>query len=138
MVPAGRPVRRLLNPAVGAGHSWAYLPDLAETFVRLMNASDRLERFERVQFAGYCDVSGRGMTDAVRRALGREVPVRAFPWWVMRLLAPFGGFPAEVAEIEGYWRHPVRLDNRRLIALLGEEPATPLDTAVARSLAAFS
>jgi hypothetical protein len=43
-----------------------------------------------------------------------------------------------VAEIEGYWRHPVRLDNRRLIALLGEEPATPLDTAVARSLAAFS
>ncbi len=28
MVAPGKPVRRLINPAKGVGHSWAYLPDL--------------------------------------------------------------------------------------------------------------
>lgn len=137
LVKPGRPVRRLLNPATSAGHSWAYLPDLAETFARLMNASDRLASFERVQFEGHVDASGDGMLDAVRRALGRDVPEHAFPWWLMRLLAPFGGFAREVVEIEPFWRHPVRLDNRRLVALIGEELRTPLDTAVFDTLAAL-
>ena len=137
LVKPGRPVRRLLNPATVAGHSWAYLPDLDETIVRLMDASDRLDAFKRVQLEGYCDASGTGMVDAVRRAIGRDVPERAFPWWLMRLLAPFGGFPREVVEIEPYWRHPVRLDNRRLVALIGEEPRTPFDTAIRTTLAAL-
>jgi nucleoside-diphosphate-sugar epimerase len=137
LVKPGRPVRRLFNPAVGAGHSWAYLPDLAKAIVRLMDSADLLAAFERVQFEGYCDGSGTGMTDAVRRAVGRDVPEKPFPWWLMRLLAPFGGFPREVVEIEPYWRHPVRLDNRRLVALLGQEPRTPLDAAVRATLSAL-
>ncbi len=137
LVKPGRPVRRLLNPAIGPGHSWAYLPNLAETFVRLMNMNEQLGSFERVQFAGYCDTSGAGMVDAVRGAVGREVPERRFPWWLMRLLAPFGGFPGEVVEIEAFWRNPMRLENRRLVALLGEEPRTPLDVAVDRTLFAL-
>lgn len=134
LVKPGRPVRRLLNPASGAGHSWAYLPDLAEAIARLMDEDERLASFERVQFEGYFDLEGSGMTDAVRRAIGRDVPERRFPWWLMRLLAPFGGFPREVAEIEEYWSHPVRLDNSSLVALLGEEPRTPLHTAVRTTL----
>ena len=63
------------------------------------------------------------------------MPERAFPWWVMRLLAPFGEFPREVVEIEQFWRHPMRMDNRRLVALLGREPRTPLDQAIAATLA---
>lgn len=137
MVKPGQPIRRLLNPSTGPGHSWAYLPDLAETFARLMDASDRLDPFERVQFEGYCDISGTGVVDAVRRAVGRDVPERAFPWWLMRLLAPFGGFPREVTEIEQYWRHPVRFDNRRLEALIGEEPRTPFDEAIRTTLTAL-
>lgn len=134
MIKPGQPVRRLVNPAVGAGHSWAYLPDLAETFARLLNAPDRLGCVERVQFEGFCDTSGTGIPDAIRRVVGRDLPERAFPWWLMRLLSPFGGFPREVVEIEPYWRHPVRLDNRRLIALIGEEVRTPLDQAIAATL----
>ena len=135
LVKPGRPLRRLINPATVAGHSWAYLPDLAETIVRLMDAEEHLGAFERVQFEGYYDSDGTGMIDAVRHAVGRDLPERRFPWWLMRLLAPLGGFPREVVEIEPYWRYPVRLDNRRLVALLGEEPRTPLDTAVAKTLA---
>ena len=32
MVAPGKPVRRIINIARGAGHSWAYLPDLAQAF----------------------------------------------------------------------------------------------------------
>lgn len=135
MVRPGQPVRRILDPAAGPGHSWAYLPDLAEAFARLMDAGERLAPFERLQFEGLHDGTGSVMTDAVRRALGREVPVRAFPWWLMRALAPFGGFPREAADIAAYWRWPARFDNRRLVELLGEEPRTPLDAAVRASLA---
>lgn len=136
MVRAGRPVRRLVNPGKGIGHSWAYLPDLSEAFAQLLLISDRLRPFERLQFEGVWDADGAQMPAAIRRVLARAVPETAFPWWLMRLLAPFGGFPAAVKEVEPYWRHPVRLDNHRLVALLGKEPRTPLDTAIRRTLAA--
>lgn len=134
MVTPGKPVTRIVNPARGAGHSWAYLPDLAEAFARLMEAEDRLSPFERVQFEGIYDASGTLMTDALRRVAGRKVPIWSFPWWLMRLAAPFGGFPREAAEIAQYWRHPVRFDNRRLVDLIGPEPRTDLDLAVRASL----
>jgi len=40
-----------------------------------------------------------------------------------------------LAEIEPVWKHPMRLDNRRLVELIGAEPHTPLDQAVADALA---
>jgi nucleoside-diphosphate-sugar epimerase len=137
LVTPGARVKRILNPAVGAGHSWAFLPDLAETFALLMDAADRLDVFERVQFAGHFDATGAEMTNAICHAIGRKVPVWAFPWWVMRLLAPFGGFPREVVEVAPYWRHPMRLDNQRLLTILGKEQHTALDEAVSETLVAL-
>lgn len=137
MVAPGRPLRRIVDPARGPGHSWAYLPDLAETFARLLAAPERLRPFEVLQFEGVCDHDGRQMVDAVRRAAGRPVRVFGFPWWLMRIAGLFGGFPREAAEIAPYWCHPVRLDNTRLVDLLGEEPRTPLDIAVTETLAAL-
>lgn len=128
-------VRRIVNPARGAGHSFAYLPDLAEAFARLLDAPEMLRPFERLQFEGTYDDTGARMTDAIRRASGRRLSVYRFPWWLMRLLSPFGGFPYEAAELAPYWRHPLRLDNGRLVELLGREPRTPLDDAVRMSLA---
>ncbi|MCR5857914.1 NAD(P)H-binding protein [Mesorhizobium sp. J428] len=135
MVAPGKPLRRIVNPAKGPGHSWAYLPDLAETFARLVEAPARLRPFERVQFEGLYDDTGERMVEAIRRAAGRRLPVYRFPWWLMRLAAPFGGLPREAAEIAPHWRHPSRLDNGRLVELIGPEPATPLDAAVRASLA---
>lgn len=137
MVSAGRPVKRIINPARGGGHSWAYLPDLAETFARLIDLGDRLQAFEVVQFEGLYDADGTRMIEAVRSACGRRMPVYRFPWWMFALAAPFGGFPREAAEIAPYWRHPMRFDNRRLVELLGEEPRTPLPVAMRASLAAM-
>ncbi len=129
------PLARMLNPGKpGIGHSWAYVPDLAETMARLMETPD-LAPAEQVQFEGVWDADGTGMAQAIRRVVGKPaLPLKPFPWWLMRLLAPFGGFPSEVMEVLPLWRHPVRLDNRRLVSLLGAEPRTPIDTAVAAAL----
>lgn len=138
LVRPGTPVRRLINPGKGVGHSWAYLPDLAEAFARLLDRPERLAQFEVVQFEGVWDPDGWRMPAAIAAAAGKtRLPEWSFPWWAMRLAAPLGGFPAAVVEIERYWRHPVRLDNRRLVALLGEEPRTPLPEAVRTTLAAM-
>lgn len=137
MVRPGKPLRRLVNPARGPGHSWAYLPDLAETAALLLDRRDRLAAFEVLQFEGLYDHDGRQMVDALCRAADRQLPVFGFPWWLIRLFSLFGGFPREAAEIAPCWRHPVRLDNSRLIDLLGAEPRTGLDEAVAQSLAAL-
>ena len=135
MVRPGRPVRRVLHPGPDAGHAWAYLPDLAETIARLLDPDVPLRAFEHVPFPGHFDPDGRAMVDAIRRAVGRPVPVRRFPWWAMRILAPFGGFPREAAEIAPGWRHPQRLDGARLVELVGEVACTPLDVAVRATLA---
>lgn len=137
MVKPGHPVRCITALTSEGGHSWAYLPDLAESFALLMEQDEHLASFGRVQFAGFYDVTGHELTDAIDRVVGRDLPVRGFPWWLMRLLAPFGGFPAEVVEIKQYWRHPVRFDNSRLVALTGKEPHTPLDTAIEDTLASL-
>lgn len=135
MLKPGQPVRKIVKVARAPGHSWAYLPDLAETFARLMDAPERLGPFERLQFEGLYDETGTVLTDAVARALGRDIPTAAFPWWMMQALSPFGGFPKEAADIAPYWRWPARFDNRRLVEILGSEPRTPLDQAVGESLA---
>jgi nucleoside-diphosphate-sugar epimerase len=138
LAPPGRPLRRLVHPGhPGVGHAWAYLPDLAEAMARLMEAGPRLRAFERLQFEGFWDADGSTLAAAIRRVLGQpRLPVRRFPWWLIRSLAPFGGFPREAAEIAPYWRHAMRLDNARLVALLGGEPRTPIELALRRTLAA--
>ena len=134
IVKPGKPVKRIVNPARGGGHSWAYLPDLGETFARLLDDPDQLSPFECLQFEGLFDESGTILTEALSSVVGQELAVRPFPWWLLRALAPFWGFAREAAEISPYWRHPVRLNNARLVRLLGEEPRTDLGLALRETL----
>lgn len=125
MLTPGRPVTRLMNLAPRTGHGWAYLPDLAEAMVRLAEHPG-LRAFERVGFEGLWDADGQAMPTLVAQAAGRErLPQRAFPWWALRLAAPFNGFAREAVEIAPCWHHPMRIDNTRLVELLGAEPRTP-------------
>jgi nucleoside-diphosphate-sugar epimerase len=134
LVQPGKPVTRMINPGKGVGHSWAYLPDLAEAFARLLMMPEKLKPFERVQFEGIWDPDGTMLPEIIRKITARNLPEYAFPWWLMRLLAPFGGFPHAVHDIAPYWQNPVRFDNRRLVELLGTEPHTPVETAIRETL----
>lgn len=136
MVRPGKPVRYVMTPGrAGAGHSWAYLPDLAEAIARLLDAEDRLATFERVHFHGHWDHDGRQMVAAIARAAGRP-GMRAwrFPWWVTTLAAPFSETMREMREIRPYWHNTLEISGPRMAELIGEEPHTRLDRAVEATL----
>jgi nucleoside-diphosphate-sugar epimerase len=130
-----RSVRRVFNPGpANVGHAWAYLPDVAETMARLLEHEQRLADFEVFHFRGHWLERGADMADAVCRVAG--VPARrvhAFPWWGVRLASPFIEVCREMLEMRYLWNVPLQLDNDKLRAILGDEPHTPLDQAVAAS-----
>ena len=132
LVAPGRPVRTILYPGdKGAGHAWAYLPDVGETFARLADREAELPTFARFHFEGFWDADGTQMVRAIARAAGQKRPnVRQLPWGLLPIAGLFSETLRELAEMRPFWRNPVRLDNRRLVAFLGEEPRTPLDVAV--------
>jgi nucleoside-diphosphate-sugar epimerase len=135
MITPGKPVQSVLLPGFrGIGHGWAYLPDLAATFARLLDREAELPRFARYHFAGNWDAEGGAFAAAIVRAAGTPPRTRRFPWWALPLIAPFHPTMREMIEMRPYWRHPLRLDNRTLVEMLGEEPRTPLDTAMRETL----
>jgi nucleoside-diphosphate-sugar epimerase len=75
------------------------------------------------------------MTTAIAEAVGKPgLKVKPLPWTLLRLVAPFNETVRELLEMRPFWREPVRLDNRKLVATLGDEPRTPLAEAVAATL----
>ncbi|MEP0321686.1 NAD-dependent epimerase/dehydratase family protein [Bauldia litoralis] len=136
MITPGKPVRSVYNPgSPGVGHAWAYLPDVAETMAQLIDREPELAAFETFHFGGHWMEDGADLAEAVVRATGNpRIPIRRFPWWALRLAAPFFTLAWELQEMRYLWKEPVRLDNRKLTAFLGSEPHTPLDTAVSATL----
>ena len=81
LVKAGRPVTSITMPGRrGVGHQWAYLPDVAETMVQLLERADTLDAFAVFHMHGHWDADGSQMIGAIRRAVGNpNLKVRAFP-----------------------------------------------------------
>ncbi|MGV7207737.1 NAD(P)H-binding protein [Oxalobacteraceae bacterium A2-2] len=137
LVKPGQPLRSIGYPgAPGVGHQWAYLPDVAETMVRLVELEDKLEPFASFHMDGHWDADGTRMVEAIRRAAGLpDLKVNRMPWWLMRLAAPLVPLFRELVEMRYLWQTPVRMNNSRLLEVLGGEPRTPLDIAVHATLA---
>ena len=136
LVVPGKPVRSITYPGRrGIGHQWAYLPDVAETMVQLLEKSEALDPFAVFHMDGHWDSDGSAMIVAVRKAVGNpRLKVRKLPWTLMRVLSPFVPVFRELLEMRYLWDVPVRMDNARLRATLGAEPRTPLDEAVRNTL----
>jgi len=139
MATPGKPVRRAVYPGVhGVGHAFAYLEDLALTMVRLVEQEDRLETYAVFNFGGHWLEQGEEMARAILRvAKAPDHKVGAFAWPLVALASPAVPMFRELLEMRYLWRRPLRLDNRKLIAFLGEEPHTPLDCALERTLYAL-
>lgn len=131
LVKPGQPVTSISYPGrTGIGHQWAYLPDVAETMMRLVEREAVLPAFETFHMDGQWDADGTQVVAAIRAAAQRKVRVKAFPWWLLTAASPFVPLFREMRELRYLWRMPVRMSNRRLIEVLGDEPHTPLDSAV--------
>lgn len=139
VIKPGLPVKSVSYPGQpGVGHQWSYLPDVARTMVDLLARRDALQHFATFHMAGHFDGDGTQMTSSIRRVVakraGSKAKVAAFPWWVISLASPFVATFREMREMRYLWRHPIRMDNGRLTAMLGREPHTPLDQAVETTL----
>jgi nucleoside-diphosphate-sugar epimerase len=130
----GQPVRAISYPGpLSVPHAWAYLPDVAETFVRLLDHADELGPFEVFHMQGQ-EVDGAALAAAIEAAVGRPVAVRQLPWLAVGLAAPFNETLREMREMRYLWARPVVMDNARLVARLGAEPRTPLVDALRTAL----
>jgi nucleoside-diphosphate-sugar epimerase len=121
--------------------AWAYLPDLARTFVAVAERRAQCKAFEVLHFAGH-SITARQWLEALTPLAhvqgwvqaGQAVRYKRLPWAVIRL----GGWVvptwASLAEMRYLWEVPHRLDNARLTGLLGAEPHTPLAVAVTTAL----
>jgi len=134
LVKPGKPVTAVTYPGpLSVPHCWAYLPDVAETMVRLAELPD-LADFETFHMRGQT-LSGGELVAALEAVVGRKLPVSRLPWFAIRGLAPFNETFREMLEMRYLWETPVLLDNTRLVARLGGEPHTPIEDALRTALA---
>jgi len=135
IVRPGRSARALWYPGpIDVGHSWAYLPDLAEAAMRLVEQDLLLSDLAVFHFRGHF-VTGRVLADAIAGLPGlRGSRAAPFPWWVVALASPFVESMRETLEMRYLWHTALQLDNRRLRATIGDEPHTPLELALQQTL----
>ena len=120
---------------------WAYLPDLARTFVKVAQQRNGLGAYTQLHFAGHT-VTGQQWVDALTSVAwdqgwlpsGGALRVSRMPWPLLRMAGLFIPTLAALAEMRYLWRTPHQLHNQNLCALIGEEPRTPFDDAVRQSL----
>lgn len=115
-------------------HAWAYLPDLAATFVRVADVADQLEPFTALHFPGHTTTLAE-LKRSMEAARGKPLKTSALPWWLIRLSAPFMPMNRELLEMRYLWQEPHQLQSARLARLIGEVPHTPLDEAIRQTLA---
>lgn len=121
--------------------AWAYLPDLARTFAEVAARRDSLKIFEVFHFAGY-SITGQQWLDAIEPIAHTQGWVKPdaslqysqLPWPVICIGAVFVPTWAALLEMRYLWNTAHALDNRKLVALLGTEPHTPLAQAAPMTL----
>ena len=120
------------NPDVA--HAWAYLPDLAQVFVRVAAQRAQLRGHHRLHFAGHT-LTGNSLKAATEVVVGRSLRTGNLPWGVIRLLAPFKPMWRELLVMRYLWERPHGLDDAELRSLIGPVPQTPVPLALPAALA---
>src|SRR5690554_253241 len=132
----GKTIWRFTAP--GAAHSWAYVPDVAETFGRLVDREDDLAPFAHYMMRGHVDETGEEMALAIKHAFheqrAQEMTIRAFPWPLVRAGRFMSPFLRELYELRYLYERPLTMRNTKLLETLGSEPHTPLRLAVQTTL----
>ena len=121
---------------------WAYLPDLARTFVAVAQRRAELPAFEVLHFAGH-RITGQRWLDVLAPLArsqgwvksGVGLKLAQLPWPVIRIGALVVPTWAALLEMRYLWQIPHSLANDKLTALIGAEPHTALVHAVQAALA---
>ncbi|MDP1564938.1 MAG: epimerase [Polaromonas sp.] len=122
--------------------AWAWLPDMARSFVAVAGQRKQLPAFETLHFAGY-SLTGQDWADALADIAwehgwlpaGGQLHTRSLSWTLMRSLGLVLPKVAALCEMRYQWHTPHSLVNTRMAALTGPEPHTPFPEALRTALA---
>lgn len=125
-------------------HAWAYLPDLAQAFVRVAAAPPPPGQLLCLPFAGHTATGHEWQAVLAEWAQeqgwlrGGALRVRSLPWGWMRLATPVVPMLRSLQAMRYLWQVPHALDGTALAQRVGPLPHTPLREAVRASLAGDS
>jgi nucleoside-diphosphate-sugar epimerase len=122
--------------------AWAYLPDMARSFVEVAQRRQSLPAFEQLHFGGY-SLTGQDWADALTGIAreqgwlpaGGRLRTSSLSWLMMRALGLFMPQLAALCEMRYQWRTPHALVNSRMASLTGSESHTPFPEALRTALA---
>jgi nucleoside-diphosphate-sugar epimerase len=120
---------------------WAYLPDLAQTFLRVAEQRHNIAGFEMLHFSGHC-LTGHDWLRVLQALAqthgwvrpGKALATAGLPWPLIRALGLFSDEWASLSDVRYLFETPHALNNSRLHALIGAEPHTPFASAVTAAL----
>lgn len=115
-------------------HAFAYLPDLADAFVRLAERAGELPMFSQFNFEGHT-LTGEDFARAAELAAGRKLARKKVSWALLNVVGVFSPIVRELVKMNYLWFTPHSLSGRKLEAFLGTVATTPADEAIAAALA---
>jgi nucleoside-diphosphate-sugar epimerase len=119
-------------------HQWAYIPDLARATADLLEKSGDLAPYEVVHFSGTVATPQRAFYAQVAGIAGSPDKVFNMPWWALGVMGLFDGVVRELVKMRYLWDTTVLIDGPRFRELLPDFSATPLDEAIAATLASHN
>ena len=114
-------------------HEWAYLPDFAQAFVKLVAVREELRPFENLNFPGHA-ITELQLKAAVERAVGKTLTLKHLPWTMLKIMGLVMPMMRELSRMAYLRFEPHRLVSSRLESLIGPIPHTPLEDAVKQAL----
>lgn len=123
--------------APGVRRAYAYLPDMARAAVALAEIRATLPAFADVPFAGFT-LSVEQVAADIAQLTGRPQRIGRFPWWAVRLAAPFWELARELTEMRYLHDTSHSLDPAPMAALLPDFRLTPLDDVLRQEIAVLA
>lgn len=114
-------------------HSFAYLPDLAESFVQLAERHGDLPQFSQFNFAGHT-LTGEQFAGITETVVGRKLARKKLPWIVFKLVGPVYPMARALAKMSYLWFTPHSLAGGKLEAFLGPLNSTLPEDAIRQTL----
>lgn len=121
------------NPEIR--QAFCYLPDWARAAVLLAEKREQLAEFEDIPFPGHT-FSVNELHATLARELGRNLQLTAFPWWAMKLAAPFWELAREMKEMRYLWNTDHQLSGKKFIHILPDFVATDVRSVMMAGLPA--
>lgn len=114
-------------------HAWAYLPDVAKTFVALSQHEKELENFSSFNFSGHT-LNGNQLKQYFEEAIGKKLKATSVPWGIIKFGGMFLPMWREISEMSYLWQRPHQLDGAKLQNLIGNISISEPELAIKQAL----